>query len=148
MSKRVDRDTYFMILAKAAALRSTCPRRSVGCVAVLNNDVVATGYNGAPANTCHCTEAGCLLDARGCCTRTVHAEANALLKANGPVDTLYCTDQPCGTCYKLALQRGVTRIFYTREYPDAERDRFIFEELPQCYAHAMPLDNVILEVTD
>jgi len=41
-------DTYFMTMADLAARRSNCMKRRVGCVLVVENRVVATGYNGTP----------------------------------------------------------------------------------------------------
>ena len=54
---RPDTDAYFIDMAKLAASRSTCIRRSVGCVLVnARNHVLATGYNGVPAGSTHCNE--------------------------------------------------------------------------------------------
>ena len=148
--QRINVHTYMMVVAKAVALRSTCPRRAVGAVAVRNDEIVATGYNGSPHHCCHCIDISCLMNTEinPRCVRTVHAELNALLKANGYVDTLYTTDQPCFTCYKVALQRGVTTIFYERPYPDKERDAFIHQQNPLCKMVQMNLSNVILEITE
>ncbi len=150
MNERISIDLYMMILAKAASLRATCPRRVVGAVAVRDGEVLATGFNGAPSGHRHCAEVGCLLssEVRPRCTRVIHAEANALLKANGPVDTLYCTDQPCFSCYKLALQRGVCQIYYDRLYADDERDEFIQSEPQNCTLHRISMEGVILEVEE
>ena len=51
---------YFMDIAYLVAERSTCLRRRVGAVAVLDRRILATGYNGAPSGVPHCLEAGCL----------------------------------------------------------------------------------------
>ena len=54
---RPSRDEYYMGLVDMVASRSTCPRRSVGCVLVnANNRVVSTGYNGPPPGFPHCGE--------------------------------------------------------------------------------------------
>ena len=118
---RPSRDTYFLKIAKLASERSTCMCRQVGCILVNNyNHVVATGYNGVPANFPHCTK--CVRETPGAdldkCF-AVHAEQNALLQAPNIHElwTAYCTDSPCITCVKLMMNTSITRIVYSREYP-------------------------------
>jgi len=53
---------YFMSFARLASSRSTCLHRQVGAVAVKNNQIIATGYNGAATKQRHCLELGCLRD--------------------------------------------------------------------------------------
>lgn len=125
---RPDWDDYFLELARTVALRADCSRRRVGCVVVLDNRVISTGYNGAPAG-----DPGCL---SGACPRgqlgynevapftnydtgpgrciAIHAEANALLYArtNCVGATAYITDPPCPTCSKLLRAAGIERIVY------------------------------------
>ncbi|HLO48166.1 MAG TPA: cytidine deaminase, partial [Kamptonema sp.] len=48
-------DEYFLMLAKLAATRSTCLAFPVGAVIVKDRQVVATGYNGSPSGSAHCT---------------------------------------------------------------------------------------------
>lgn len=121
---RLSKHSYFLVVAQAAALRSTCPRRRVGAVLVRNDDIVSTGYNGSPSGQPHCLDVGCLLNDSGRCIRTLHGEANAF--RNGATgDTLYSTDQPCLSCLKIIISNGVRRVYYLRPYPDADRDQFI-----------------------
>lgn len=117
-------DRYFMSLAEAAATRATCPRLQVGCVLVVDRDVVATGYNGSASGSEHCTEAGCLMP-HGSCIRTVHAEGNAVARAakrgvsvDGAV--AYVTHSPCWACYMLLNNAGISRIVYRTRYRNAE----------------------------
>ncbi len=122
---RLSKDNYFLVLAQAAALRSTCPRRQVGAVLVSEGDVAATGYNGSSPGKEHCQDIGCLM-VDNHCVRTTHAEQNALGRGKRG-DTLYCTDCPCLMCLKLALTNGVSRIVYIRRYDSDERDLFVAE---------------------
>jgi dCMP deaminase len=119
---------YFMAMARVAATRSTCKRRKVGAVIVLNNNVVATGYNGSLRGAAHCDDVGCLME-EGHCVRTVHAEANAILQAakrgvSIEGAAIYTTSSPCWHCFKLIANAGITRIGYADDYPDK---RFIEE---------------------
>ena len=57
---RPDWDTYFMDMAKLAARRSSCLRRSVGAVIVKDRRLLSTGYNGVPSGVTHCEVVGCL----------------------------------------------------------------------------------------
>src|SRR5690242_2598573 len=71
-------DEYFMLIAEQAAKRSTCSRLQVGAVLVQNNNVVGTGYNGAPRGIEHCVHTD---DTP--CRISVHAEVNALVCSSG-----------------------------------------------------------------
>jgi dCMP deaminase len=113
---------YFMLLAEAAATRSTCPRLAVGCVIVDAEKVVlSTGYNGALAGNRHCTEVGCDLDPQDHCQRARHAEANAVALAARRGTALvgavaYVTAYPCWNCYCLLWQAGVRVVYYRDGY--------------------------------
>ncbi|GAA6037246.1 hypothetical protein JCM8097_008641 [Rhodosporidiobolus ruineniae] len=52
-------DSYFMLLASLASLRSNCMKRRVGAVLVRDKRVVSTGYNGTPRGVKNCGEGGC-----------------------------------------------------------------------------------------
>lgn len=122
---RLDAHDYFLMMAKAAAQRATCPRLSVGAVAVRQGRVVGTGYNGSLPGEAHCLDEGCLLH-EGHCLRTIHAERNALIHATEKPDTLYCTHMPCLECLKEAVASGVWFIYYVDAYRQSEaRERFI-----------------------
>lgn len=127
---RPDWDDYFMEIARVVSTRSTCLRRSVGAVIVVNRQIVATGYNGTPRNLPHCAEVGCLREQlhvpsgqmHELC-RGIHAEQNAVVQAayhgvsvNG--GTVYCTHQPCVVCTKILINAGIKRIVYANPYPD------------------------------
>jgi len=104
------------------SLRSTCPRAQVGCVlATQDNYTLATGYNGAPAGAKHCLEIGCVPDAYGHCSRSVHAEMNAISQAAKRGTSLngcsaFLTLKPCLTCAKALIQVGCVRILWLKEY--------------------------------
>ncbi|MFI5168559.1 MAG: deoxycytidylate deaminase [Thermoanaerobaculales bacterium] len=125
---RVSWDRYFMNLAREAATRSTCPRKSVGAVVVRDKALLATGYNGSLRGLPHCTEVGCLME-NGHCVRTVHAEANAILQAarhgvriEGA--DVYVTASPCWDCFKLIANAGLARVIYGEFYRDERIKEF------------------------
>ncbi len=123
-------DEYFLKITNEVAQRSTCLRRQVGAVLVLDKRILATGYNGAPKGLVHCTEIGCLRDKLGIPSgerqelcRGLHAEMNALLQAASygiPMEgaTLYSTNHPCALCAKMLINCGVKRIVTISDYPD------------------------------
>jgi len=120
--QRVSWDRYFMNLAREAATRSTCPRKSVGALVVRDKAILATGYNGSIRGLPHCTEVGCLMENEHC-VRTVHAEANALLQAarhGVSIDKadIYVTASPCWDCFKLIANAGIARVVYGEFYRD------------------------------
>lgn len=133
---RPDWDTYFMIQAFLAKLRSNCLTRQIGAVIVKNNRQISTGYNGTPSGLLNCFEGGC----KRCLDRIngviksgeglercicVHAEANAIMQcvlfgnSGSTVDaTLYSTLSPCIECSKMAITVGIKRVVVLEHYPE------------------------------
>lgn len=121
---------YFLAMALIASSRSTCIRRRVGAVIVAGNQILATGYNGSPAGTRHCTDIGCLRQDLGIPSgerheicRGSHAEMNAIAQAASSGTaisgcTIYCTHEPCSMCAKLLINAGCKRAVYMHAYPD------------------------------
>lgn len=80
---------YYLDMAEQSALMSTCLRRNFGAVIVKHDQVIATGYGGAPRGTPHCIEVGfCYRGELGArpgehyeFCRGVHAEQNAIIQA-------------------------------------------------------------------
>ena len=134
--QRPDWDTYFMLQAEIAKLRSNCLSRHVGAVIVKDNRQIATGYNGTPSGIKNCFEGGCPrcvarmngeiktgenLD-RCLCT---HAEANAIMQCalfgnagSTRGATMYSTLAPCVECSKMAISVGITRIVVMTDYSE------------------------------
>ncbi len=115
-------DVFFMREAANASTRATCLRKRVGAVIVQGHDSVMKGYNGSPEGQPHCTQVGCEME-NGHCVRTIHAEANALLRAarrgvQTQGATLYVTASPCLHCFKLSLAAGIKRVVYGEFYRD------------------------------
>ncbi len=126
MSKdRKSWDAYFIDIAEMVATRATCDRKHVGALLVIDQRIVATGYNGSIPGAAHCDEIGHdMLD--GHCVRTVHAEANAIAQAarfgiNVTQATLYTNTFPCWPCFKLIASAGIVRVVYDAEYRKDER---------------------------
>ena len=116
---------YMMNLARMAASRATCPKRSVGAILARDGRIVSTGYNGSPPGMQHCFEENCI-STSGSCINTIHAETNALLQANSQGNMLYCTDMPCVSCLKTALAHNPNiGILYWRHHHDPDCDQFI-----------------------
>lgn len=114
--ERITREQMFIEIGQVVSKRSTCSRKKVGCVLVLDNRVIAIGYNGVLPNTPE--EKG--LDEEGN-SHTVHAEANviAFCAKNGiPTNgcKMYVTLQPCEKCAELIIQAGVIEVNYLEEY--------------------------------
>lgn len=113
-----------MMMAEAAAMRSTCRRLSVGAVlADDENNVVSIGYNGPPSGDPHCTGNDC---GHPSCTRALHAEANAIDRAyllSHPFHslTLYVTASPCEHCWrKIIANLRIGRVVFRNEYRISE----------------------------
>lgn len=118
MDSRISRDEKFMQQAEIEAKRGTCLRRGVGAIIVKDNHIIGTGYNGPPAGEPHCFGATCPLSPQGGCTRSIHAEQNAIIRANQELrgTTIYCTISPCLDCAKLIVDNGIVKVFYRHEH--------------------------------
>ena len=120
---RRDWHDYFMDIASLASTRSTCDRKWVGAVIVKDRGILTTGYNGSLVGAPHCDDVGHLM-IDGHCTRTVHAEMNAIAQAakNGiTIDgaDLYVTARPCWNCFRVIANTGIKNVYYAEEYrPD------------------------------
>ena len=141
-------EDYFMSIAHRVALRSTCLRRQVGCIIVLDKRIVSTGYNGAPSGLPHCEEVGCVRADRGVASgerhelcRGLHAEQTAIIQAalHGTAvggGNLFCTHKPCILCTKMLINAGIRRVYYIEGYEDtlaeeiAREAEIEFEQLP------------------
>lgn len=110
--------------------RSTCLRRKVGALAVRDNHILATGYNGVPKGLKHCLDIGCLRQKlnipsgqRHEICRGLHAEQNVIIQAatqgiNLTGADLYTTTYPCVMCCKMLINCGFSHIYYAESYPD------------------------------
>ena len=140
-NNRLPYPKYFMLMAYLVARRSTCIRRQVGAVAVKDNQVLATGYNGAPAGQPHCLDIGCLREELGIPSgerhelcRAVHAEQNVIIQASRhgvslQGATIYCTTQPCFICAKMLVNAGVDWVRVAETYDDPMAREVLGERL-------------------
>lgn len=133
------------MLAKLAATRSTCLAFPVGAVIVKHKQVLATGYNGSPAGSAHCTEQGFCYPGLSSCdaskdmpSRAVHAESNALAQAakhgiSTDGASIYVTLEPCLACLKLIISAGIAEVYYETPFNSGNsvlvRDSFIRDGL-------------------
>ena len=138
-------DEYFLMMAKLAATRSTCLAFPVGAVIVKDRQVLATGYNGSPSGSVHCTAQGFCYPGLESCdsssslpSRAVHAEANAIAQAaRHGISThgasIYVTLEPCLSCLKLVISAGIKEVFYETDFNSGNkvlvRDSFIKDGL-------------------
>ena len=87
---RRDKQNYYLDIAQTVTERGTCRRRNFGAIIVKNDQIVSTGYTGAPRGRKNCSDVGnCMRDAlniprgeRYELCRSVHAEANAIIAAS------------------------------------------------------------------
>ena len=130
LRRRPDRTEYYMRIALAVRSRANCIGSRVGAILVMNDRIVATGYNGTPQGMRNCDEGGC----ERCANRDrypagtaydlcvcVHAEQNTLLSAarfgiavEGA--DLYTTMRPCFGCAKELVQARINSVSYLHEW--------------------------------
>jgi dCMP deaminase len=119
--QRITREEMLTEMARTVAKRSTCQRLQVGCVIALGGRVLSLGYNGAPSGFPDCDPSLCNVNAP--CTRTIHAEANAIAFAakvgiNLSGSIICCTHSPCLDCAKLIINSGIREIYFLEVYRD------------------------------
>ena len=131
--ERVDKINYYLDIAESVLERSTCIRRAFGAVIVKNDEIISTGYNGAPRGRKNCGDLGyCMREKlkiprgeRYEMCRSVHAEQNAIISAARKDTigaTLYLvgkdvqTDEyvknamPCMFCKRFIINAGISKI--------------------------------------
>lgn len=88
--ERRDKHNYYLDIAETVLERGTCLRRNYGSIIVKNDEIISTGYTGAPRGRKNCTDIGTcrreeLNVPRGTqyeLCRSVHSEANAIISAS------------------------------------------------------------------
>ena len=148
---RVDKNNYYLDIAESVLERSTCARRAFGAVIVKNDEIISTGYNGAPRGRKNCTDLGyCMREKleiprgeRYEMCRSVHAEQNAIISAarKDIIDsTLYLVGKevstgeyvknamPCMFCKRFIINAGIKKIVVRNtkdEYTEVDVNTFI-----------------------
>ena len=133
MDGRTSKEEYYLNIADAVLNRSTCLRRKYGAIIVRNDEIISTGYNGAPRGRVNCTELGrCTRDEPGIPSgqryelcRSVHAEANAIISAarrdmlggtlylvgrDAKTQELLADTMPCSMCRRHIINAGITQV--------------------------------------
>ena len=131
--ERISKENYYLNIAETVLERATCLRRVFGAIIVKNDEIIATGYNGAPRGRANCVDMGlCTREAmqvprgeRYELCRSVHAEANAIISAarrdmvggtlylvgrNAQTGQLLHDATSCAMCRRLVLNAGLARV--------------------------------------
>ena len=140
MSGRRDKINYYLDIAQSILERGTCLRRNFGAIIVKNDEIVSTGYTGAPRGRKNCSDLGfCTREKlniprgeRYELCRSVHAEANAIISASRSSmigATLYLVGMDyktkelvpdassCAMCKRTIINAGIDRVI-VRNTPD------------------------------
>lgn len=131
--ERIDKENYYLDIAETVLERSTCLRRRYGAIIVLNDEIVSTGYNGAPRGRSNCVDLGyCIRQKlnipsgeRYELCRSVHAEANAIISAarkdciggtlylagrDAETGELLIETTSCSMCRRFIINAGLSRV--------------------------------------
>ncbi len=134
---RIDKENYYLDIAETVLERSTCLRNNLGALIVRNDEIVSTGYNGAPRGRSNCIDLGyCIRDRlnipsgeRYELCRSVHAEMNAIISAARSEcigGTLYLVGRdaktlehmknlrPCPMCRRMIINAGLSKVVIRR----------------------------------
>lgn len=131
--RRISKDELYLNVADSVLGRATCLRRIYGAVVVKNDEIISTGYNGAPRGRSNCTDINrCRREElnvpqgeRYELCRSSHAEANAIISAarKDMIDsTLYLVgrdakthdklsvSEPCSMCKRMIINAGIKQV--------------------------------------
>ena len=132
--ERVSKENYYLDIAETVIGRSTCLRRRYGAIIVKNDEIISTGYNGAPRGRRNCVDLGyCAREAmrvprgeRYELCRSVHAEANAIISASRDKmlgSSLYLVGidmstgdyvkdaSSCSMCKRMIINAGIEKVY-------------------------------------
>lgn len=152
--ERRDKTNYYLDLAEVVAQRSTCLRRIYGAVIVNNDEVISTGYAGAPRGRKNCSDMGiCIRQKLGIprgeryeLCRSVHAESNAIISASRNQmlgSTLYLVGievdtktyvknvSSCSMCKRMIINAGIEKVVFRdskNEYRVVETSAWITDD--------------------
>ena len=130
---RVSKHNYYLDIAQTVSERSTCLRRKYGAIIVRNDEIISTGYNGAPRGRRNCSDIGfCTREnlnipsgERYELCRSVHAEANAIISASrrdmigatiylvgrdAASNELLTDAMSCSMCKRQIINAGIDRV--------------------------------------
>ncbi|MDE7261134.1 MAG: cytidine deaminase [Oscillospiraceae bacterium] len=130
---RISKENYYLDIAETVIGRATCLRRCYGAIIVKNDEIISTGYNGAPRGRSNCVDLGrCTREVlniprgqRYELCRSVHAEANAIISAarrDMVGGTLYLAGKDaatgqllhdtssCSMCRRLIINAGLDKV--------------------------------------
>ena len=131
---RRDKINYYLDIAESVLKRGTCLRRNFGAIIVKNDEIISTGYVGAPRGRANCSDLGyCMREKlnipkgeRYELCRSVHAESNAIISAprsemigasiylachDAKTDELYGDVEPCSMCKRLIINAGISTVY-------------------------------------
>ena len=125
--ERISKENYYLDIAETVLERATCLRRIYGAIIVKNDEIISTGYNGAPRGRANCE--------RYELCRSVHAEANAIISAsrrdmaggtiylvgrNAATGELLNDATSCLMCRRMIINAGLDRVVIRRTETEFE----------------------------
>ena len=139
--ERISKENYYLDIAETVLERATCLRRVYGAIIVKNDEIISTGYNGAPRGRKNCVDMGfCTREAmqvprgqRYELCRSVHAEANAIISASrrdmvgstryrvgkdAQSGELLGDATSCAMCRRQVINAGISRVIIRQTKTD------------------------------
>ena len=133
LDSRTSKQNYYLDIADSVLERSTCLRRKYGALIVRNDEIISTGYNGAPRGRKNCSDLGiCAREMlnipsgeRYELCRSVHAEANAIISASrrdmigatlylvgrdAKNNSLLSDAMSCSMCKRQIINAGIEQV--------------------------------------
>jgi dCMP deaminase len=131
--QRRDKINYYLDITETVSGRGTCLRRNYGAIIVKNDEIISTGFNGAPRGRANCCDLNtCVREKLNIPTgqryelcRSVHAEANCIISAprsemlgatiylvgkNPKTGELLDDSESCTMCKRLIINAGISMV--------------------------------------
>lgn len=102
-------DKYFMDQCELVASRSTCNRKHVGAVIVIDKRIVSSGYNGSLPGEPHCDDPPFFIQCKHCQNKLEITESEAEAYTQGTLRVVCSTDNVTNIAclgYPLELKHG------------------------------------------
>ena len=114
---RIDKESYYLDIAETVLERSTCSRSHSGALIVRNDEIVSTGYNGAPRGRSNCIDLGyCIRERLGIPAARSECIGGTIYLAGRDVATgeLIPDLLPCPMCRRMIINAGLSKIVIRR----------------------------------
>ena len=105
MDSRTSKENYYLDIADSVLERSTCLRRKYGAIIVRNDEIISTGYNGAPRGRKNCSDLGICTRETDMIGATIY-----LVGRDAKTNSLLPDAMSCSMCKRHIINAGIDKV--------------------------------------